>query len=297
MNNINYYGLDALEKYNIDIKDKIKEVKKGNLSSFQYRLLRRIRKIIYGKKRIDKLHNSHPLINLEEADRIKALFYEGDKKIAIYTCITNGYESINEPIFVNDNVDYYIFSDKEVECEVWKYKRIPEKLKDLSPADKNRYIKMHPQEFFGGYDYAIYVDGSIKIISDLAGIINLLNTNIGLAFHSHVERDCIYKEAEICKLFKKGNYRAIENTVSSYKTKLFPAEYGMLECGIIAISLNNNLAKKILEQWWEEYTSSMCGRDQIILPYVLWKNGIMPVEINTLGKNLYKNSKILYIPH
>jgi len=296
--NMNNIELDALERYNLYVKEHFLQKKKRmTLSVFKYKCLRRIRKIIYGKKRIEGLRNPHPSINLPEEKRLKALTYDGEKKIVVFTCITGNYEDLKDPLYISPNTDYFVFSDIETNSSIWMYKSIPEKLNNYSSADKNRYIKMHPYEFFMAYDYAVYVDGSIQIVSDITGLINLVSEENGVAVHRHVERDCIYKEAEICKIFRKGNYKKIEDTVSDYKSKGFPKDYGMVECSIIVYTIENAKAKNIIDEWWEEYMNKKCGRDQIIFPYVLWNHQMSIDDIATLGNNIYINSKICYIDH
>ena len=45
------------------------------------------------------------------------------KKIAIYTCVTGGYDSIKEPVFINDKIDYFIFTDNDnFSSKIWKVK-------------------------------------------------------------------------------------------------------------------------------------------------------------------------------
>ena len=58
----------------------------------------------------------------------------------------------------------------------------------------NRYIKLHPQEFFlNEYRYAIYIDGNIRVMSDLSPYTRKCNCKTGIAMHRHVQRICAYK--------------------------------------------------------------------------------------------------------
>jgi hypothetical protein len=43
-----------------------------------------------------------------------------------------------------------------------------------------------------------------------------------------------------------------------------------------------------MEEWWKEFIE-YSKRDQISLPYVLWKNGIKINDVNELGKDLSTN--------
>ena len=128
-------------------------------------------------------------------------------------------------------------------------------------------------------------------------MIKAVNDKLGVGMHLHVERNCIYKEGIICQLFKKGDYQAINKQLKKYREGKFPENYGMCECTIIITDIKNRHAKKILDDWWVEYYSSLSKRDQLALPYVLWKEGITIEEIGTLGRNLYKNPKFRVDTH
>ena len=56
--------------------------------------------------------------------------------------------------------------------------------------------------------------------------------------------------------------------------------------------MKSEKAKNIMEQIWDELNMAQTFRDQLTIPYVLWKNNIETKEISTLGKNVYKNPKI-----
>ena len=118
--NMNNIELDALERYNLYVKEHFLQKKKRmTLSVFKYKCLRRIRKIIYGKKRIEGLRNPHPSINLPEEKRLKALTYDGEKKIVVFTCITGNYEDLKDPLYISPNTDYFVFSDIETNSSIW----------------------------------------------------------------------------------------------------------------------------------------------------------------------------------
>lgn len=294
-NNIIY----ALEKTNLDYLNNFhvqKSQKKLTLKIF----LNKIRihfNLIKNKKKYAELSTKTNDLCWTEKEWKQYLSLKEGKKIVVYTCITDGYDNVNEPYFLSDKIKYICYSDKKIDSNIWEYRPLPAKLEIYSSRDKNRYMKMHPMEFFEGYDYAIYIDGNVKIISDMSGLINALNNKIGLGMHLHVERDCIYKEGLICQLFRKGNYKKINAQLENYKREGFPEEYGMCECTIIISDINNEYAKSILENWWKEYLYSLSGRDQLALPYVLWKNNIKIQDIGTLGNNLYKNPKFRVYTH
>ena len=214
-------------------------------------------------------------------------------KIVVYSCITGSYDSVYEPAFNLPNVEYILFSDTKIKTEKWKNIVIPKEIieKYNSNILVNRYYKMNPHEVFkdNNYDYSIYVDGNVKIISNIAKLVTRINKDYGIAFHYHSARKCIYNEGKLCKITKKGNKANIDKQLKRYKEEGFPSDYGMTECNVIVSDLNNKESKKILTEWWNEFLKSESFRDQLSLPYVLWKNNIKIESIATLGLSVFKN--------
>lgn len=219
-----------------------------------------------------------------------------NKKIVIYTCIVGAYDTIKEPLFANPNCDYILFTDNaKIKSEKWNINLIPKKILRLFKNNGllvNRYYKLNPHALFKNYDYAIYVDGSVQIISDLSTLVNSLNS-FGIALHKHRFRNCLYDEYEVCKILKKGNQKALYNQIQKYKIEHFPKKYGMAECGLIVSDLKSKIAMEIFAEWFQELLDTSSLRDQISLPYILWKKKITINQITTLGNNIFQNPKII----
>lgn len=217
-------------------------------------------------------------------------------KIAVYGCITNNYDTIKEPLYVGGDTTYYVFTDKLSEVNgVWH-----EKLLDcgMYANEANRYYKFHPFDLFSDYDFAIYIDGNVRILSDVSTICSIAaKAKTGIAMHRHHERECAYQEALACKYYKRGNYKRILEQISRFRDDGFPEDFGLCEATIIVYDLKNPTAKVITEQWWKEYLQSCTKRDQISFPYVLWQNGFGINDVGDLGNNLMENPKFLITGH
>lgn len=222
-----------------------------------------------------------------------------DKKIVVYTCITGNYDEAVEPLYYNNNVDYVIYTNcTNIKLKEWQKRDIPENIQKINDNVLiNRYAKMHPKELFEDYDYAIYIDGNIRTISDVSSFINSINEKTGLAIHKHYARNSIYQEAEACKLYKKGSIDKLDRQIQKYKEEGFPDEYGLLECNVIVSDLKNQNATTILNKWWDEFLASESRRDQISLPYSLWKLNFKIEDVGCLGNNVRENCKIEVIKH
>ena len=113
-----------------------------------------------------KLKVSKSLCSYEKVEIEKSCVkenYFSSERIAIYTCITGGYDSVIEPLFIPDNCDYYLVTDREKKLpanSAWKQividRSLPQ-LQNLDNAGLNRYYKMHPDVLFEDYNYSIYI--------------------------------------------------------------------------------------------------------------------------------------------
>lgn len=236
-------------------------------------------------------------VTQEEWER-QLKFGDSEKKFVVYSCITGGYDIPCNPLFCRKSSNYVMFTDAPLkDNSVWEYKSIPEKLRDMSRSNQNRYIKMHPFDLFENADYACYIDGNVCPVSDLSIYTDVIEPSAGFAMHYHSTRDCIYEERKACEALKKGNLQKISSQIKLYEEEGFPQKYGMLECNMFVVDLHNPVAKKIFQMWWDELNRSQSGRDQIALPYVLWKNNIAVSTVAKLGESIYKNPKLMICEH
>ncbi len=295
MNEVDYIKkIEELNLENINLKNSReyvagKKIIRMGESIKKLKIITLVKKMIENK-RISK-YNAHG--QLDNDYKVNVSAKQELPKIAVYTCITGNYDKeILEPFLKTSNIDYFLYTDNTQNKSVnWKIKELPSNVSKYNNILKNRYIKMHPQELFLKYDYSIYIDGNVKVMSDLTDLVYSLNEKTGVSMHRHQFRNCIYNEIEVCKIKKKGNYAKLKEQVERYKKEGFPKNFGMLEATIIVTDLKNKNAKLILDNWWKEFTSSESLRDQIALQYVIWKNNFKIEDFGNLGNNLYRNPK------
>ena len=199
-------------------------------------------------------------------------------KVAVYTCITHGYDSLKAPLFVDKRFSYFCFTDNPSSVmPPWECLPIP--LKGLSPKDQNRYIKMHPHEFLPDYDVTVYVDGSIQIVGDVQELIlRALSSREDIFLYRHPQRSCIFSEAAACAHYSHDWIWTIASQMRRYRMAGYPVENGVFEGGVI-IRKNSNSVRRLMEQWWGEYSSG-ARRDQLSLPYAAWR---LAIPLGSLG--------------
>jgi hypothetical protein len=283
------------------------------LYSSEYRTGKRIKKIAHAikhgnpreivgfitsmqvQKKVQKISEKkkNPIICIDKPATAGALTYQ-NRRVSVYTCITGGYDQPVEPIYCPNTENFVLFSDDLPLGEESEWHRISlDKVTGLQPGmNANRYCKMHPYAVFPEDDYSIYLDGNMQVVSDLTALTEIARkSKVGIAMHKHPKRNCAYVEAEVCIASHRGNPEAINKQMKRYREDGFPDDFGFCEATVIVADLSNPIGKRILESWWEEFCRSGSGRDQLALPYVIWKNGFVMNDIGNLGCNLQFNPK------
>jgi hypothetical protein len=231
--------IDSLGKYTIGyLNETINHLYHGNLSDRNYN---------NRYKKLSKIKNRN--------------------KIAIYTCISGGYDILKEVLNVENNIDYICYTDREIESETWEIRKIPEYMNEVDQAKIARCVKTLPHIFLKEYETTVWVDGNIQVIGNINEFIsnNLINY---FAIAKHPDRKCIYDESNAVILLNKDKSDVVNEQMSQYMKMGYPKDNGLVQSGII-IRNNNQYSREIGELWWDQiYKYSK--RDQLSFNYVIW---------------------------
>lgn len=219
------------------------------------------------------------LLELPEI-KSKYLPFLNKKEIAVYTCITNGYDNIRRHEYISDKCDYFVITDnRENNIEnvnvIDLKKIVPPNVTD--PIFQNRYCKMLPHKIFQEYRYSIYVDGNITLIGPIEETIkNLKKARIATGGGNYTDNYFAY--ALRCAKMGADYENVIMKQISNYYNQGLPDNVGSYMCGVLVREHNNPFVVNVMEEWWNEYNSGSI-RDQISFPYVLWKNGFTKDDV------------------
>ena len=205
-------------------------------------------------------------------------------KIAVYTSIFGGYDNLIEDQFQMEGVDYICFTDRDIDSKTWKIVKSTPIYND-SNRNAKKY-KILPHRYLKDYDWSVWVDGNIKVVSDIRG----LCTDGPYKVYDHMQvfdkRNCIYEEARAILNFGKINSertpeRGVKNwkdnpnvitpQMNRYMSEGYPKDNGLATNPIIIRNHHDSNVIKNMEDWWVEikYNSK---RDQLSFNYIAWKN-------------------------
>lgn len=215
----------------------------------------------------------------------------------IYTCITGGYDTLDDPSFISDGFDYICFTDNPYQTSnVWKIKPIPKELKEFSNVRQQRCVKINPHKYLSEYELSIWVDGKVNVIGDLNKLIKYCKEpGCYIYCPLHPQRNCAYDELKACINLKKDDPDIMKHQLNEYKEEGFPKNFGLLQSNILVRYHNNENCIKFMEQWWAE-VKNKSFRDQLSFNYVSWKN--QDIEIAYLDKTIQNSEFFLWFkPH
>ncbi len=80
----------------------------------------------------------------------------------VYTCLTGGYERLNEqPVARRSAIPFICLTDDpSLSSETWQVRRVPMPLRD-DPVRSQRLLKILPHRHLGDFDRSIYIDNSV----------------------------------------------------------------------------------------------------------------------------------------
>lgn len=220
------------------------------------------------------------------------------EKIAVYTSIYGNYDYIYEPLFIDASCDYYIFTDIEVpKNSIWKKRcvQFPEFVN--TNFLKNRYVKIFANKFFPNYQFSVYIDGNIRIVSEISLYFSKFISNTGIAMHKHPSSNGLYDEIDMNLLtnkISKTEAKRLRNLF--YKAKI-PKDFGMHECNVILRKHNDKVCIDIMNSWWNMIIDNGINRDQLCFSFVLFQKGFKFSDVALIGDNINYNPMFIREHH
>lgn len=200
----------------------------------------------------------------------------------IYTVITGNYDSIKQPLVVEEGVEYVLFTNNPDihNAGAWKVLQIPsEQWQGRTEKENNillsRKVKMLPHKYLPKEcEQSIYVDADMLIKRPLTQLLKDLREDTLFAACRHGYCGSVREEIE--DLVAKGmvDTTQIENQWQRYAEWGFEDDLGISENGLLIRRHKDARVIQLMELWWEEYQKG-CLRDQVSLMPCMYRTGFM----------------------
>jgi hypothetical protein len=200
-------------------------------------------------------------------------------KIAVITALSGTRERLYDPKIVFPGVDYFAFVDSPQNVTIWN--QLPLLDFTFDQKYKNRRnakpYKIAPHLFVPNYDFYIWHDVSHELVTDPFKVVDKYLVDKDIALFKHTQRNCLYEEAKILKELGYDTNENIDRQISYYREQGMPENFGLYE---LPVSIRKNTPKiqTMNLAWWEQICR-YSSRDQISLPYLLFK---MDIKVEVL---------------
>ena len=191
--------------------------------------------------------------------------------MVIYTAIIGDYDELKTPKQIQDNCTYVCFTDrKSIKSDVWEIRHVDG---GDDPRKTVREYKMFPHKFLSEYETSIWVDASLELQGDMWEYVKRYQSSSPILLFPHPYRICIYEEAAACIHYSMAEKEVILKQINAYYKNEYPVNNGLVCGGCIVRQHQNHDIQTLMEEWWHE-VCTYSKRDQLSLPYLMWKNHI-----------------------
>lgn len=216
-------------------------------------------------------------------------------KIAVYTVIIDHYDSLKLPEVLNPSIDYYCFTNHEVES-FGVFKVLPVLEFQADSTRTARYIKTHPHFLLSKYEIVIWIDANVVVRNDLHTYISSFRgMKSSLALIKHPDRNSVAAEVKACQRLNKDQSEIMLEQLSHYKEEGFNDSV-LIETNFFMAKIKESNVANFFNTWWREI-SHFSRRDQLSIPYALEKSGVSWSPIFSEGISVRSNPDFLILPH
>jgi hypothetical protein len=159
-----------------------------------------------------------------------------------------------------------------------------------------RLAAKHPKarpDLYTDCEASLWMDGSAHVLD--GRFVELVRHRLEeheLVLWDHPEdRDCFLQEAQVCHALQKWPDLPLLAQAEHYLDSGMPEHFGLWAAGCIARRHTSDMQR--LGDDWVSEIERWTSRDQISLPYLLWREGIEP---GTFGIDQFDNDMVAWLP-
>ncbi len=202
----------------------------------------------------------------------------GGMKAVVYTAYFGKKEPLNTDCFGGwESLERVVITDDPGLEAPHADRIIHDPLNGLDPARASRRGKLMPHRFFPEYDWSLYIDNNVTLLSDPADLIAAIAARPGSGFHCfrHIRRNCIYDEALACIRLGKDDPAVIRRQMKLFQAVGLPRRAGLIT-GTFLVRRHNDLVLQELGERWFDTVIRGSRRDQLAFNYIAWMMRFRP---------------------
>lgn len=211
----------------------------------------------------------------------------------VYSAVFGGYDSVASIGFDVSNPKFFLYSDTGQRAKGWAVTQAAA-LEGDTPELSNRFLKTFPPKDVLSYQFAFYVDGNVKIQASLNDLfLEFKESGADIGFFRHSDRETLREELDACEKARKVPKGVGIEQIESYENDGFVGQIPLLE-GSMFFRKNTPLTAGMMTMWSQEIRKWKT-RDQLGLPYAIWKSGAKLHVFSGSPRRMY--SRFVYTAH
>ena len=187
-------------------------------------------------------------------------------RLCVYTAITARKDSL-KALSSEEGVHRVLFTDRPEDHAGGTWEVRPACSLFVDPRRNSRAHKLLAHQYLDGYDYSLWIDGSIRLIASPRELVGTYLRDADVAMFRHPARNCLYVEAAGLSGAGYDRGEVFAEQVARYRRAGHPDGHGLNECAVI-LRRHNTRTEVFNNAWWSEYCRHSC-RDQVSVSYVL----------------------------
>lgn len=217
-------------------------------------------------------------------------------KVTVYTCVAGGYDDRLPIIKHRDpSFHYEYFTDNNtLKSDIWMVRELRSPKSIAKNHYINRYHKLYSKQILENTDVSVYIDGNIDIHKSIQPLIDeFINSDALFGCLKHPQRSTLQEEAEACIRWDKLKTRelfTLKKQLEYYRIDGYPEDYPLFAATILFKKhCKDKRLNAAMSLWWE-HINKFAHRDQLALPYVLWKTKLpyMAFDFNIFDNEVFK---------
>lgn len=145
-------------------------------------------------------------------------------------------------------------------------------LHPTNPRLRSRRHKLLSHQLYPDADVTLWLDGCLTPVANPHKLVEQHLGTHDLCLFKHMQRNCLYQEAEACVRLKKDRPEVLRALVNRYKAEGYPYNSGLVETTAV-LRRHTDAIISFNEEWWHELKNNSI-RDQMSFNYVAWRRGI-----------------------
>lgn len=198
------------------------------------------------------------------------------KRLAIYTALTGGYDTLRQPESVRKDADYFCFSNDIPEEHVGVWQIRPITFSGSNPVLASRFPKLNPHLVLPEYDVSLYADANLTLAPELDEAIDRsLAGESPCAMVPHPNRTGTFEEGLFVLRHSMGNPFRVYRQMLKLARSGFRDDAGLFVCSLIFRRHLDPCVIAFSEGWWRRFLAG-AKRDQLSVMPALEEAGLHP---------------------